>query len=167
MHRPIPPGRFKGDPAAALGIDLLGILEKSGYVKRNKTAPGIGQARWNGRDSRSTADLQTKEFSGIRANDLWNRFEFWILGRVETTLSYAEFFLRPQKLTETYCELFGLDKINLDAATQQDIKKLQERKEMLSEPELQRVISQLEDPTVDARATTNPNRSKGNAGKDD
>ena len=75
---------------------------------------------------------------------MWNRFEIWILGRLHSTLTYSEFFLRPARLNEFYCEAFGLDKINLDAKTQRDIQLLEERRALLSEPDIQKAFDALE-----------------------
>lgn len=125
-------------------MDLTKILEAAGYIKKDKQIAGTGTMRFRLFDKRTSAQLAEQGFSGMRANDLWNRFEIWILGRLDSTLSYAEFFLRPEKLNEWYCEVFGLKEINLDAAAQRDVELLKERKALLSEPEVQKAIDVLQ-----------------------
>ncbi len=135
----------KLDPAIA-SLDLTGLMEKLGYIKRTRQEPGVGTSVFRRRDERTSAQLEAARFSGIRANDMWNRFELWILGNVANTLTYQAFFLRPESLNEMYCETFGIDKINLAAETQRDIEKLQERKALLGEPEVQRALDALASP---------------------
>lgn len=137
----------KLDPALA-SLDLTGMLEKLGYLKRTKRAPQPGDLKFNRLDGRTTSALEAESFSGIRANDLWNRFEIWIFGRIEETVSYQQFFLRPESLNDAYCKTFGIDKINLDAAAQRDIQKLQERKAMLSIPEVHKALDALASPSA-------------------
>lgn len=130
---------------APVSLDLTPLLEKLGYIKRTKQTKGAGTARYKQFDSRTTSQLQEQRFSGMRANDMWNRFEIWLIGRLHSTLTYAEVFLRPARLNEWYCECFGLDKINLDAKAQRDMQLLEERRAMLSDPEVQRGLQRIED----------------------
>lgn len=129
---------------APLGLDLTKILTEMGYIKGGKKREvGTGTARFKQHDQRTTAQLQEQRWNGIRANNIWNRFEIWFHGQIHSTLTYAEVALNPDRLNTWYCEVFGLDKINLDAKAQRDIEALKERKAMMSEPELQRAADAL------------------------
>lgn len=126
-------------------IDLTALLEAAGYIKRTRTPPKEGQLKYNARDTRTTAQLEAARFSGMRANDMWNRFEIWLLGRLESTLTYAEVFINPDRLNLWYCEVFGLDKIFIDQKAQRDLELLRERKALLSEPEVQKAVDALQE----------------------
>lgn len=128
--------------SAPISLDLTKMLEQMGYIKRQKPEAIM---KYRAFDTRTTSQLQSQKFSGMRANDMWNRFEIWLLGNLHTTLSYAEFFLRPERLNEWYCEAFGLKEINLDAAAQRDVDLLKERKALLSQPEVQKAVDALQE----------------------
>lgn len=133
--------------------DLLSKIAQAQIDKgRRKQQAGVGTARFRKNDDRTISKLQEQKFSGIRANELWLRFEIWILGRLEKSVSYQEIFLNTNALEKAYCEVFGIDHINMDIKTKQELQKLEERKAQLSEPEVQRIASQLVDPTMQQAA---------------
>lgn len=135
------------------GFSMADLLAKIGKLPTQRKAEiKTGQAVLRKADDRTIAQLQEQRFSGIRANELWNRFEIWIYGRIDRTVTYQEIFLNPQRLNTAYCEAFGIDHINLDAATQRELRKLEERKSQLSEPEVQDAASRLVDPTLQEKA---------------
>jgi len=135
------------------GFNMLDLLQKIGAIKTGKKeGPKPGQAVFRKVDDRTTSQLEHAQFSGIRANELWNRFEIWILGHIATTVSYQEIFLNPQRLNMAYCEVFGLDHINMDAKTNRDLARLEERRRELKEPEIENVLSRIADPTMQEKA---------------
>lgn len=116
--------------------DIIRIaLEKSGYkVPGQKHPQGkTMMIKENKYDTRGHAELEKAKFSGIRANDLWNRIEFWILGQLADTVTYQQFWQRPECLNEKYCELFGLKEMALDDATQREVLRIHTRKEEISQ----------------------------------
>lgn len=128
---------------------IKAALEKAGYKVpgSQKKKPNTMMVKENQFDDRTFAQLEAAKFSGIRANDLWNRFEFWILGKIAETVSYQQFWLRPAVLNETYCELFCLKEMMLDAATQREVNRVEERKaelDKLKPGELDRLASAAE-----------------------
>lgn len=110
----------------------------------DKSKPKTVMVKGNMRDERTFAQLAEQRFSGIRANDLWLRFELWILGRLERTISYSEFFNEPEALNKMYSEYFDLD-IKLSDNVANDIKRLKERKVLLGDTDIQRALQARED----------------------
>jgi hypothetical protein len=147
----------KMSAAQVPGFNMEHLLKQLGYlggVKRQKPEDiPTGNLQFRKADSRTTSALQADRFSGIRANEMWLRFEIWVLGQIhviphtgqEAILTYHEFFLNPRRLNEMYCECFGLDQVSFDAQTQRHIKLLEERKSQLSEPEVQKTLERLAD----------------------
>lgn len=82
----------------------------------------------NSHDPRGTSEFAHDRFSGLRANDLGRRFELWIYGRLHSTLSYADFNDRPQRLNEWYVESFGLKEAELHGETANAIVEVEARK---------------------------------------
>jgi len=112
---------------------LAGVLERSGFKTKKHPTGKTMTVKMNEFDDRTMAQLQAAEFSGIRSNDLWNRFEIWILGQVADTVSYQQFFVNPNTLNETYCKVFGLHDMQLDDATKKDIARLEMRRQSLGD----------------------------------
>ena len=129
-----------------LPFNIQHLLKTLGYGPKPKKREGTFLVKGNMLDDRTMAQLQAQRFSGLRMNELWLRIECWILGRMEWSISYSEFFLRPAMLNEKYAETFGIQPV-FDDRTQKDIKTLEERRSLLSAPEVQKTLERLEDPS--------------------
>lgn len=95
----------------------------------SKSKPKSFKVQVNEFDGRTQSDLTTARFSGIRANDLANRFEIWILGQIDRTVSYQEFWTNEHSLTTAYCIAFGLKEATITGAVEDAIKEMRARKE--------------------------------------
>ena len=102
-------------------------------------------------DTRTSSDLKHARFSGIRANDLMNQFEIWILGNVEKTVPYAEFWINEQALTEAYCIVFGLKDATIAGAVEDAVKQMRQHKAQIEQlnqtDEGKRLLDGLNQPT--------------------
>jgi hypothetical protein len=110
---------------------LVASLPRPRAKRTGIQAEGLLKPKYNEFDERTSAQLKEQEFSGLRANDMWNRFEIWIYGNLHATLSYQEFFLNPDRLSLWYCEVFGLHELRWDEKTQADIERVRAKKEQL------------------------------------
>lgn len=79
-------------------------------------------------DTRDTRDLIRDGFSGIRANDIAERLEIWIRGRIARTVSYLEFVADPEILNRTFIEVFHFHNATLDDESNKMIAELRRRK---------------------------------------
>lgn len=118
---------------------LLQAIGKSSSPLKKDKPKGTFQVKGNMRDDRTFSQLAEQRFSGLRANDLWLRFEIWILGKLNETLSYGEFFKDPDSLNRLYAKTFGID-ITFSEGAMRDIAKLKERKILLDDPDIQRAL---------------------------
>ena len=118
---------------------LLAAIGKTPSPLQSKATKSI-KIKGNMRDDRTFSQLAEQCFSGIRANDLWLRFEIWIIGRLDRTLSYTEFFNRPESLNELYAEAFGLDQVRLSENVSNDIKQLKDRKILLNDSDIKKAL---------------------------
>jgi len=114
---------------------LVRTLPKSKATSTGITAPGLLQPKVNQFDPRTITQLSDAQFSGLRANDMFNRFEFWILGNIVETIGYQQMLLNPDILNKTYCEIFGLKEIVFDAKTNADIKRIRDLKKQVQDAE--------------------------------
>jgi hypothetical protein len=64
--------------------------------------------RPNHPDFMDAAELKKIEFTGIRQNNLGLHWEFWILGKVEKTVSFQEVQKDRYALTKAHLELFHM-----------------------------------------------------------
>jgi len=123
-------------------LDIVG--QRANPLDKPKVPAGTFQVKGNMRDDRTFSQLAADKFSGFRANDLWLRFELWIYGRIDRTLSYETFFNRPEALNEMYAEAFGID-ITFSAGAMHDIKRLKERKLLLGDVDVSKALQARED----------------------
>ena len=119
---------------------ILTAIGKPGGLPTQAKRKETLQVKGNMQDSRTFSQLAEQKFSGIRANDLWLRFEIWILGRLDRTLSYTEFFNRPESLNELYAEAFGLNVVVLSDNTKRDIQHLKDRRILLNDADIKRAL---------------------------
>lgn len=115
---------------------VVANLPRSKAKRTGIKAEGALNVKYNEFDERTSAQLKEQKFSGLRANDMWNRFEIWIYGNLHSTLSYQEFLLNPDRLNLWYCETFGLDELRFDDKTQADIERVRAKKEELQKKNL-------------------------------
>lgn len=109
------------------------MLPQSRAKRTGVQAKGALRPTYKEFDDRTTAQLQEQRFSGLRANDLWNRFEIWILGHIETTVTYQEFFVNPDALNTAYCNTFGLHEMTLDDKNKAEIERAMDKKRQLQD----------------------------------
>jgi len=64
--------------------------------------------RPNHPDFMDVAELEKIEFTGVRQNNIGLRWEFWILGFMQKTVSFQEVAKDRFALTKAHIELFGL-----------------------------------------------------------
>jgi len=93
------------------------------------------QLKMNEFDNRTSAELAAESFSGIRTNDIMSRFEIWIAGQMDRTLTYERFWREPHSLETVYCEAFGLKKVTLSGAVAEAIREIAGRKRGIAEME--------------------------------
>jgi hypothetical protein len=115
---------------------IVASLPRSRVQKTGQQAEGALKPKYNEFDTRTSAQLTEQRFSGLRANDMWNRFEIWIQGNLATTLTYQTFLLNPDSLNKWYCECFGLHEIKFDEKNQRDIDRVWAKKEQLQKLKL-------------------------------
>lgn len=94
-----------------------------------KNPPTYSVAKLNEFDNRTSSDLAAESFSGIRTNDLMARFELWIVGHLDRTLSYQRFWDEPYSLEAMYCEAFGLKEVTLEGAVKEAMREISARKQ--------------------------------------
>lgn len=117
----------------------------------NEKKPADFRVSVNEYDQRTTADLKNARFSGIRANDLMNQFEIWILGQVDRTVTYAQFWQDEQSLTTAYCIAFGLKDAILTGAVDEAVREMKGRKagieKLEATPEGRKLLDSTNEPT--------------------
>ena len=64
--------------------------------------------RPNHPDFHTTEEHRKNEFTGIRKNDLVLQYEFWILGKIEKTVSFEEVAKNKFALEQAHIELFHM-----------------------------------------------------------
>jgi hypothetical protein len=89
--------------------------------------------KMNEHDNRTSSELRDQKFSGLRTNDLASRFEIWIAGSIEKTLSYQRFWEEPHSLETVYCEAFGLKEITMSGAVEEAVREITGRKKKIEE----------------------------------
>lgn len=104
--------------------------DKRLHARRTERDQDKGRIRVkiNDFDKRSMRELEDAKFSGLRANQIWNRFELWILGRLHDSLPFSTFMQRPSSLIDFYCEAFGIEKAQLEDETHRAVLEAEARK---------------------------------------
>lgn len=64
--------------------------------------------RPNHPDFWTSDECRKNEFSGIRQNNIALRWEFWILGNMERTVSFEDVAKDPLALTKVHVDLFQM-----------------------------------------------------------
>lgn len=104
------------------------LLNKVEDIRKRKEGNGKIKVHINSRDERTHADLAADQFSGLRTNEVFMQFEIWLIGRLASRLSYADFYADPRSLTRMYVDTFGID-VELDAETERAIVQVAIQKE--------------------------------------
>lgn len=107
---------------------LKSIYMPDRLSRKERIEQGRIPAKVNLYDERTTADMKSERWSGLRANDLWRRFEIWLVGNLESTLSYDRFKQKPTSLNLWYCEVFGLKETELHEESQKAVLEIEVRK---------------------------------------
>ena len=84
-------------------------------------------------DERTTSDLAVARFSGLRVNQIMRIIEVWVVGRVQGSVSFADFERDPHALTMQYCQVFGLNNAELLGGFNAVVEELAGRKEALQQ----------------------------------
>lgn len=83
--------------------------ERSKLVLFDRKAATELFIRSNHNDFATTAELKSRNFSGWRENQLAQRYELWLTGEIEETISFAVVKLNPTALEEIHKRVFKLD----------------------------------------------------------
>lgn len=75
------------------------------------TAPSGEQRRPDHTDFMTTAELKKIEFTGMRQNNMALQWEFWILGEMRKSVSFATVASDKFALTKAHRELFHMKPI--------------------------------------------------------
>lgn len=59
-------------------------------------------------DFMDSSELKKIKFSGVRQNNIGLQWEFWILGKVERTVSFADVAKDSLALTRAHVDLFAM-----------------------------------------------------------
>lgn len=74
----------------------------------DRKAPTGKSKRPDHQDFWTTEECKQKKLTGIRQNNIAMQWEFWILGRVERTVSFAVVKKDPLALTRAHVDLFAM-----------------------------------------------------------
>lgn len=83
--------------------------DRSKFIKIDANAKTEEFKRSDHNDFATTSELKARKFSGVRMNELAQQNEFWMLGEVLGTVTFAEIRLDPAAMGKKHVEVFHMN----------------------------------------------------------